>query len=76
MLYRKTIHGGTLALLDQLMNIPDYKKIPEQLLLISIPQALTYFADAEEDKEPVSLKAQTWNSIKKRISKAVDKYLE
>ncbi len=36
-----------------------YEKYPNQMLAISIPFALTYFADAEESEEPVSLKGQT-----------------
>lgn len=43
------------------------KKYPAQDLLISIPQAIIYFDDAEESEEPVSLKEQTWVSVKKAI---------
>jgi len=34
------------------------RKYPSQQLLISIPQAMTYFSDAEETADPVSLKTQ------------------
>ena len=51
------------------------QKYPSQQLLISIPQAITYFDDAEESEEPVSLKNQTWNSVKKSIQKSVSEYL-
>lgn len=51
------------------------EKYPEQMLLISIPSALTYFADAEESEAPVSLKGQTWQSVKKFISQKVSDYL-
>ena len=34
------------------------KKYPNQQLLISIPQALTYFIEAEESEDPVCLKGQ------------------
>lgn len=53
-----------------------YEKYPKQMLAISIPQVMTYFADADlEQDDPVSLKGQTWNSVKKHISKHVNKYL-
>jgi len=52
------------------------KKYPEQRLLISIPQALTYFADAEQSEDPVSLKGQTWESVKHAIRKQVSDYLK
>lgn len=51
------------------------QKYPAQDLLISIPQAITYFDDAEESEEPVSLKNQTWAGVKKSIQKAVREYL-
>lgn len=51
-------------------------KYPNQQLLISIPQALTYFADAEDSEEPISLKGQTWKSIKKQIQQKVNDYLK
>ncbi len=54
----------------------NFKKFPEQRLLISIPYALTYFADAEESETPVSLKGQTWEKVKKSISKKVRDYLK
>ncbi|MEO6453926.1 MAG: nucleotidyl transferase AbiEii/AbiGii toxin family protein [Ginsengibacter sp.] len=52
------------------------KKYPTQELLISIPYALTYFADADESEEPISLKGQTWASIKKTIQKKINEYLK
>lgn len=42
------------------------QKFPNQQLLISIPQAMCYFADAEDSEEPVSLKDQSWEAVKKR----------
>ena len=50
-------------------------KYPSQQLLISIPYALTYFTDAEESDEPVSLKGQTWEKVKSIIQKKVSEYL-
>lgn len=51
------------------------KKFKNQLLLVSIPYAITYFEDAEESEEPVSLKNQTWSAVKKSIQKSVREYL-
>jgi hypothetical protein len=51
------------------------KKYPSHQILISIPQALTYFADADESEAPVSLKGQTWDSVKKIIQQKVNEYL-
>jgi predicted nucleotidyltransferase component of viral defense system len=51
------------------------QKYPSQMLAISIPNAITYFADAEESETPVSFKNQTWEQVKKGISKAVSEYL-
>ena len=53
-----------------------YKKYPNMQLLISIPYALTYFEDADESEDPVSLKAQTWESVKKIIQSHVNDYLK
>lgn len=52
------------------------KKYPTQQLLISIPQAMTYFSDADETAAPVSLKHQNWEEIKSFISKKVSGYLK
>ena len=52
------------------------QKFPNHQLLIAIPQALIYFADAEESEDPVSLKGQTWDGIKKKIQDAVNNYLK
>ena len=52
------------------------QKYPSQMLAISIPHAITYFAEAEESETPVSFKNQTWEKIKKEISKTVSDYLK
>lgn len=61
-----------------LQQIIDWHKLkyPSQMLAISIPNAITYFVDAEESETPVSFKNQTWESVKKDISKAVSDYLK
>ena len=51
------------------------KKFPNQQLLISIPYALTWFDDAEESEDPISLKGQTWEEVKKVIQKSVNDFL-
>ena len=61
--------------LQQLINWHK-QKYPSQMLAISIPHALTYFADAEESESPVSYKNQTWESIKTGISRTVSDYLK
>jgi predicted nucleotidyltransferase component of viral defense system len=52
------------------------EKYSTQNLYITVPQAITYFDDAEESEDPVSLKGQTWKNVKKYIQKEVRKYLE
>ncbi|NTW24556.1 MAG: nucleotidyl transferase AbiEii/AbiGii toxin family protein [Lentimicrobium sp.] len=51
------------------------QKYPSQMLAISIPNAITYFTEADESETPVSFKGQTWPQIKKDISKVVSDYL-
>jgi len=51
------------------------QKYPSQMLAISIPNAITYFAEADESETPVSLKKQTWDQIKKGIAGKVSDYL-
>ena len=50
-------------------------KYPQQMILISIPSALTYFADADESEEAVSLRGETWESVKEHIQLKVREYL-
>jgi len=52
------------------------KKYPGQQLLISVPFALTYFIDAEESEDPISLKGQTWETVKKYIQQQVNDFLK
>jgi predicted nucleotidyltransferase component of viral defense system len=51
------------------------EKYITQNLLITVPQAITYFANAEESEDPVSLKGQIWEGVKDFIKKKVDEYL-
>lgn len=51
------------------------EKYSTQNLLITVPQAITFFSDAEESEDPVSLKQQNWDSVKKFISQKVSEYL-
>lgn len=61
-----------------LQQIIDWHKMkyPSQMLAISIPHAITYFVDADESEAPLSYKKQTWELIKKGISKTVSDYLK
>lgn len=52
------------------------EKYPSQQLLVSVPFALTYFIDAEDSEDPISLKGQTWAGVKKIIQKKVNEYLK
>lgn len=60
-----------------LQQIMDWHKLkyPNQMLAISIPNAITYFADADESETPVSYKNQTWPEIKAGIQRIVSEYL-
>ncbi len=60
-----------------LQQIMDWhkQKYPSQMLAISIPNAITYFVDADESEAPVSLKKQTWEGVKRVIRQAVSDYL-
>jgi nucleotidyltransferase AbiEii toxin of type IV toxin-antitoxin system len=51
------------------------QKYPSQMLMISIPNALTYFEDAENSEDPISLKGQTWAQIKKELQLKVREFL-
>jgi hypothetical protein len=52
------------------------KKFPNQYLAIGIPHAITYFDDANESEDPISLKGQTWEQVKRDISQAINEYLK
>lgn len=52
------------------------QKYPNQMLAISIPNAISYFVDANESEPPVSYKGQTWESVQKGIQAAVREYLK
>ncbi len=51
------------------------EKFATQNLLITVPQALTYFADADESEDPISLKNQNWSSVQAFIQGKVRAYL-
>ena len=70
-----------IAELLQHFSIEDFvqfhkEKYVTQNLLITIPQAITYFSDAEESENPISLKKQTWDGVKKFINAKVSEYLK
>jgi len=45
------------------------------MLLVSIPQALCYFDEAEESAAPICLKNHNWEEIKIKIQNEVRNYL-
>ena len=51
------------------------EKYSTQNLYITVPQAITYFDDAEDSEDPKSLKGQTWKNVKKTIQSKVRAYL-
>jgi predicted nucleotidyltransferase component of viral defense system len=60
-----------------LANIIDWhtEKFPNQMLLISIPQTITYFDDANLSQDPICLLGLSWEDIKNKIRTAVREYL-
>jgi predicted nucleotidyltransferase component of viral defense system len=69
-----------IAELLQHFSIKDFiqfhkEKYITQNLLITVPQAITYFADAEESEDPISLKKQSWETVQAFIKKKVSDYL-
>jgi len=50
-------------------------QIQDKNLLITIHQAITYFDDADESEDPISLKGQIWEAVKKFIRQKVSDYL-
>ncbi|MBN1925168.1 MAG: nucleotidyl transferase AbiEii/AbiGii toxin family protein [Prolixibacteraceae bacterium] len=60
-----------------LQQLIDWHKLkyPNQMLAISIPNAITYFVDTDDSETPVSYKGQTWEKVKKEISRKVSDYL-
>ena len=52
------------------------EKYSTQHLFITVPQAITYFADADESEDPISLKGQTWEGVKDFIKEKVEDFLK
>ncbi len=61
-----------------IQNFIDFhnEKFSSQHLLITVPQAITFFADAAESEDPISLKKQTWKGVQKFIQGKVNDYLK
>ena len=51
------------------------EKYATQNLYITVPQAIIYFADADESEDPICLQNQSWDDVKEFISKKVSEYL-
>jgi hypothetical protein len=60
-----------------LQQMMDWHKLkyPNQMLAISIPNAISYFDEADDTETPVSFKGQSWEKVKKGIQQAVRDYL-
>ena len=52
------------------------EKFATQNLFITVPQAISYFADADDSEDPVCLKNQTWGSVKAEIQKKIADFLK
>ncbi len=52
------------------------EKYASQNLVITVPQAISYFADAEESEDPISLKKQSWKGVQDFINKKVREFLK
>lgn len=50
------------------------EKYTTQNLFITVPQAIIYFADADESEDPISLKEQNWDDVKTFINMKVREY--
>ncbi len=50
------------------------EKYTTQNLFITVPQAIIYFADADESEDPISLKNQNWDDVKTFINKKIREY--
>jgi len=61
-----------------LQQIMDWhkQKYPNQMLAISIPNAISYFTEADESETPLSFKGQTWGKVKEDIKQVVRDYLK
>ncbi len=51
------------------------EKYSDQHLLISIPSAITYFSEAEESPDPVSLNGTTWENVQEKLKEEVRNFL-
>jgi predicted nucleotidyltransferase component of viral defense system len=77
---RKKYFGDIAELLNH-YSVADFikfhtEKYASQNLLITVQRAITCFADAEESEDTVSLKRQTWDSVKEFIKSKVSEYLK
>lgn len=50
-------------------------KYTTQNLMITVPQAISYFADAEESEDPIDLKKQSWKNVQDIINAKVREFL-
>ena len=60
--------------LQEIFGFYSYK-YPNQMLAVSLPQALVYFEDAEESENPISLNSRTWGMVKSHLREKVRGFL-
>ncbi len=51
------------------------EKYLTQNILISVPQAMSFFMDADESEDPICLKKQTWQQVQAFIDSKISEYL-
>ncbi len=68
-------HLLKLYTLDDIINWYN-TKYPGQVLLISIPNALTFFDDADDGPDPMCLHGLSWEHVKEFIKLKVRMYLK
>ena len=59
---------------DDFINFHKEKYVTQNLF-ITVPQAISYFADADESEDPISLQNQSWEGIQQAIGMKVSEYL-
>ncbi len=87
MLHTSTVDSNTISVLKELLALPilkDFtlkeiienhqKKYPNQMLLISIPQALVFFEDAEKSENPIIPKSPYRSAMRTWITPSTLSY--
>ena len=69
--------------IDRLLDLFTVEEISDayyqrynQFVALGVPKMLTYFSEAEESKAPQCLLGKTWATVKKGISKKINRQLK